>query len=206
MIIEKFVKLNHQPGKRLDEQVKRIVSAGIMANTMSKRKALETNNLVRKRIKFVHKKTAKGEYNKKDGAPDAALLAALADINPHQQEPTVGGEAGTTNRPLRQLVAVAAPLVRADATLAVALEAIAPQQRHPTIGGIAATIHPNPAAIDPTPRVRSTTDMDPDTGTPTSRHWRHAVTPETDVKTVLVEGGLIHVRLMSGFKKGKHNN
>ena len=60
--------------------------------------------------------------------------------------------------------------------------------------------------IDPTSSVHSTTGMDPNTGTPTSGHRRHAVTPETDVKTMLVDGGLIHVRLMPGFKKGKHNN
>ena len=85
LIIEQFIELNHQTGNRLDEQVKRIVVAKTMANTMCKRKAQETNNLVRKRIKYVHKKTAKGGYTKTNGALDATLLAALADINPHQQ-------------------------------------------------------------------------------------------------------------------------
>ena len=130
LIIEQFVELNYQTGTRLGEQVKRIVVAKTMANTVCKRKALETNNLVRKRIKYVHKKTAKGGYKKKDGAPDAALLAALADINPHQQQPTVDGDTATTDTPLQQLVAVAAPVVCAEATtaatLAAALEAIAP--------------------------------------------------------------------------------
>ena len=102
--------------------------------------------------------------------------------------------------------AVAAPVVCVNATLAAALEAIAPQQRQPTIGGIPAAIHPNAAAIDLTLRVHSTTCMDPDTGTPTSGPWRHVVTPETDVKTVRVEGGSIYVWLMSGLKKVKHNS
>ena len=85
LIIEQSVELNHQTGKRLDKQGKRFAVAKTMANTMCKRKALETNNLVRKRIKYVHKKTTKGGYKKTNGALDATLLAALADINPHQQ-------------------------------------------------------------------------------------------------------------------------
>jgi hypothetical protein len=210
LIIEQSVELNHQTGKRLDKQGKRFAVAKTMANTMCKRKALETNNLVRKWIKFVHKKTVKGEYKKKDCTLDAALVAALVDINPYQQQPTAGGATATADTPLQKLVAVTAPVVCAKATaaitLVVALEAIAPQQRQPTIAGITAAIDLNAAAIDPAPRVRSKTGMAPGTGTSTSGPRRHAITSQTDLKTVRVEGGSIHVRLVPGFKKGKHDN
>ena len=66
LIIEQFVELNHQIGSRIDEQTKRIVSADTMANKHCKRKALDTHDLVSKRIKFVHEKASRGEYKKKE--------------------------------------------------------------------------------------------------------------------------------------------
>ena len=42
-ILEQFVELNHQTGKRLDEQCKRIPNAVTMANCMCKKKALNYN-------------------------------------------------------------------------------------------------------------------------------------------------------------------
>ena len=41
--IEQFVERNHQEGKKLDEQMKRIVSSDTMTNKMAKVKALDSN-------------------------------------------------------------------------------------------------------------------------------------------------------------------
>ena len=64
-ILEQFIERNHQEGKRLDQQSKRIVSAATMAETMAKRKALQYHELVMQQIKRVHEHTARGEYKKK---------------------------------------------------------------------------------------------------------------------------------------------
>ena len=63
-IIEQFVELNHQMGKRIDEQSKRIVCATTMANSMAKRKALEYHSAVNNRIKLVHNDASKETYKK----------------------------------------------------------------------------------------------------------------------------------------------
>ena len=63
-IIEQFVELNHQTGKRLDEQTKRIPNAETMANSMCKKKALDYNAEINKRIKMIHEHNARGKYKK----------------------------------------------------------------------------------------------------------------------------------------------
>ena len=68
-IIEQFVELNHQMGKQIDEQSKRIVSAEIMANSMAKRKALEYHCEVNARITLVHEDASRGEYKKSIPSP-----------------------------------------------------------------------------------------------------------------------------------------
>ena len=50
-IIEQFVGLNQQTGKRLDEQTKRIPHAEIMASSMCKKKALDYNAEINKQKK-----------------------------------------------------------------------------------------------------------------------------------------------------------
>ena len=78
-IIEQFVELNHQMGKRIDEQSKRIVCATTMANSMAKRKALEYHSAVRKRIKLVHDDASRGTYEKK--TPEQQLTSPVRNSN-----------------------------------------------------------------------------------------------------------------------------
>ena len=70
-IIEQFVELNHQTGKRLDEQTKRIPHAEIMANSMCKKKALDYNAEINKQIKRYVRMEHGKEYNK-DPPPDSS--------------------------------------------------------------------------------------------------------------------------------------
>ena len=53
VIIEQFVELNHQIGKRLDDQTKIIPHAEIMAKVMYKKKALDYNTEINKQRKKV---------------------------------------------------------------------------------------------------------------------------------------------------------
>ena len=93
-IIEQFVKLNHQMGKQIDEQCKRIVSAEIMANSMAKRKALDYHCKINKRIKLVHDAEKRGEYEKEvpimptDNHPPPSSMVAT----PQAKETTVNAD------------------------------------------------------------------------------------------------------------------
>ena len=103
LAIEQFVERNHQEGKKLDQQVKRIVSAETMANKMAKVKALDSMAAIRARIQYVDAFAARGEYKKKssvntpststpgDGGGevgDGTATAAAAAVTPIDQSST----------------------------------------------------------------------------------------------------------------------
>mmetsp|Transcript_33308 Transcript_33308/g.56660 ORF Transcript_33308/g.56660 Transcript_33308/m.56660 type:complete len:226 (-) Transcript_33308:59-736(-) len=96
LILEQFVERNHQDGKRLDEQSKRIVGAETMANTMAKRKALHVHGLVNKRISYVHDDTRRGKYKKKSAShPHNEEDMATPSPVPGRAPPAVTPSAGS---------------------------------------------------------------------------------------------------------------
>ena len=64
-IIKQCVEQNHQIGRRLDEQTKRMQSSDLMANKYCKRKALEAHGLVEKQIMLVREGTTKNQPKRK---------------------------------------------------------------------------------------------------------------------------------------------
>ena len=174
-IIEQFVELNHQTGKRLDEQTKRIPNAETMANSMCKKKALDYNAEINKRIKMIHEHNARGKY-KKD---------TPRQQQQQQQQP---GPVG-----LDALVAAAVQALSVD---------IGPDNN--IIGGTGMVDgeieHENDIAHQ-TPIVNSNSPERNVNGAAAAV----AVTPRTAEKRGVPGGGsVVHIRLLSNFKKGKH--
>ena len=68
LMIEQFVERNHQDGRRLDEQCKRIVCPIKRARTHARRKALDGLASINRRIKEVNDATKRGIYKLKEGS------------------------------------------------------------------------------------------------------------------------------------------
>ena len=80
LIIKQFVELNHQIGKRIDKQTKRIVRTKVMANKHCKRKALDTPDLVSKRIKHVRKETTRNQKRRHQRYRRKLKVVMLSDL------------------------------------------------------------------------------------------------------------------------------
>ena len=120
-ILEQFVELNHQTGKRLDEQSKRITNAVTMANSMCKKKALDYNAEINKQITRVHEDGQRGKYNKDpsvalaatdllasahDPGPDEDLIADIGMVDGNVEEPTPTEQqppTGNSNSPMQSV-------------------------------------------------------------------------------------------------------
>ena len=72
LVIEQFVEQNHQNGRRLDDQCKRVPDQQTRANTHCKRKALDGLAAIRKRQKEVHEDTAREKNKPKNAVKDTA--------------------------------------------------------------------------------------------------------------------------------------
>ena len=68
LMIEQFVERNHQDGRRLDDQCKRIVCPIKRARTHARRKALDGLASINRRIKEVNDATKRGSYKLKEGS------------------------------------------------------------------------------------------------------------------------------------------
>jgi hypothetical protein len=183
-IIEQFVELNHQTGKRLDELTKRIPHAEVMANTMCKRKSLQYNAEINKQIRLVSQNGMRGKYNKEQRRLTlAAVDLLLPDSDPGPDDDILGG-IGMVEDDIVQarhfghhaLVAAAAHALSVnpgpDANIAGGAGMVEGEMEVPSVDAPAAAV---------------------------------AVTPTTrDKRVVPGDGSVVHVRLLSNFKKGKH--
>ena len=80
LIIKLFVELNHQIGKRIDEQTKRIVCPKVMTNKHCKRKALDTHDLVSKTITHVRKETSRKQKRRRQRYRHKLKAIMLLDL------------------------------------------------------------------------------------------------------------------------------
>lgn len=78
LIIEEFVERNHQDGKHVDNQTKRIPDAKVRGKSAAKRRGLDILAPVEKRIKLVHASTARGPYKKSDGNSTSSTTSTAA--------------------------------------------------------------------------------------------------------------------------------
>ena len=98
LVIEQFVERNHQEGRILDDQCKRVPILQQRAETHCKRKGLNGLASIRKRQKVVQSATAKGKYKKKGDQDVSSLDPPPATVSPMRQEDTGRVGTGTIRR------------------------------------------------------------------------------------------------------------
>jgi len=159
LVIEQFVEQNHQNGRRLDDQCKRVPDHQTRANTHCKRKALDGLAVVQKRIKVVHDFWSRGTYAKKKKADSEESVSASDAAEPSSDVALV---AATPARTPASGVAAITPYDVARAADRAGSGTSAPSDSPSSLGsppvtaGHAAGVMPTPARAVPAPRPDAT--------------------------------------------------